>query len=193
MSVKRESRYEVIEALRRTYLGAPRRVKGTLIAQAVELTGYSRQHVRRLLDDGPPRRDVRQRRPGRSRSYKHAVMETIAVAVEATGWICSKRLVAALPDLLPALEKEGAVTVTPSVRAQVLAVSASTINRRLAAEWRPRHARVRPVGVQSGQRAVGVVAQAHLHVGPAAPHFAVGRSACSRRWRSVAARRPRSR
>jgi len=136
VSVKRESRYEVIETVRRTYHGAPRRVKGSLIAQAVELTGYSRQHVRRLLEDGPPRREVRKRRPGRSRSYKHAVMETIAVAAEATGWICAKRLVAALPDLLPALEKEGAVTVTPSVRTQVLPVSASTIDRRLAAERR---------------------------------------------------------
>lgn len=112
MSVKRESRYDVIETLRRTYRGTPRGVKGSLIAQAVELTGYSRQHVRRLLDDGPPRRDVRQRRSGRSRSYKYAVMETLAVAAEVTGWICSKRLVAAVPDLLPALEKEGAVTVT---------------------------------------------------------------------------------
>jgi len=63
-------------------------------------------------------------------------MDAVAIADEATGWICSKRLVAALPDLLPALEKEGALALSPSVRAQVLALSPATIDRRLASERR---------------------------------------------------------
>ncbi len=66
-------------------------------------------------------------------------MDAILVAAEATGWICSKRLVAALPDLLPALEQEGAVALSATVRAQVLALSAATIDRRLSVERRAHH------------------------------------------------------
>ncbi len=46
MNVRRESRHEVIETLRRKYLGATRAEKGALIAQAVELTGvYLRRYT----------------------------------------------------------------------------------------------------------------------------------------------------
>ncbi len=136
MNVRRDSRYEVIETLRKHFLGAKRAEKGALIAQAVELTGYDRQHARRLLHRGLPKKRLDRHRPGRSRTYKHSVMDAVAIAAEATGWICSKRLVAALPDLLPALEKEGALALSPSVHAQVLALSSATIDRRLASERR---------------------------------------------------------
>jgi hypothetical protein len=37
------------------------------------------------------------------------VLQALTVAAEATGGICGKGLVAALPDLIPALEREGAL------------------------------------------------------------------------------------
>jgi len=145
--VRRESRHEVIDTVRRKYLGGTRVEKGALIAQAVELTGYDYQYARRVLHRGPPTKRLGSRRPGRSRVYKHSVMDVMLVAAEATGWICSKRLVAALPDLLPALEREGAVTVSAAVRTQVLSLSAATIERRLSVERRAHH----PHGISTTQ------------------------------------------
>ncbi len=139
MNVRRESRHEVIDTLRRKYVGATCAEKGALITQAVEQTGYESQYARRLLHRGAPKKRLGSRHPSRSRTYKHTVMDVIIVAAEAMGWICSKRLVAALPDLLPALEQEGVVTVSATVRTQVLSLSAATIDRRLSVERRAHH------------------------------------------------------
>jgi len=141
MSVKRESRHEVIEKMRRGYAETGRQGKTQVIDQAVELTGYDRDYVRQLLKRGVPRKDPTRHRAGRGRTYKHSVLDAVVMAADATGWICSKRLVAALPDLIPALEKEGALTLTPSQREQVLRLSARTIDRRLAVERRARRPR----------------------------------------------------
>jgi len=85
MNVRRESRREVIETLRRRYVGATRAEKGAMIAQAVEVTGYDYQYARRLLHGGPPTKRLGSRHPGRSRVYKHSVMDVILVAAEAMG------------------------------------------------------------------------------------------------------------
>ena len=46
--------------------------------------------------------------------------------------MCGKRLKALLPTLVPALERHGHLTLDPRVREQLMAVSAATIDRRLA-------------------------------------------------------------
>ena len=51
---------------------------------------------------------------------------------EASDRVCGKRLKALLPTLVPALERHGHVALDPRVREQVMAVSAATIDRRLA-------------------------------------------------------------
>jgi len=56
----------------------------------------------------------------------------LGVAAEATGWICGKRLAPFLPELLWALEREGALQVTGEVQTALLALSAAAIHRRLA-------------------------------------------------------------
>jgi len=63
------------------------------------------------------------------------------VAAEATGWICGKRLAAALPELIPALEREGALVLSADLRTAVCALSAATIDRRLAAARRQQRPR----------------------------------------------------
>src|SRR5919109_1231683 len=116
MAVRRESKHEVIEALRRRYRGAGRAEKGRLIDEAAAVTGYHRRYAQALLRGG-----------GRPRVYGRAVVQGLTVAAEATGWICGKRLVAALPDLVPALEREGALRLRTEERAALLAMSAATI------------------------------------------------------------------
>ena len=52
--------------------------------------------------------------------------------MDASDRVCGKRLKALLPTLVPALERHGHVTLDPRVREQLMAVSAATIDRRLA-------------------------------------------------------------
>jgi hypothetical protein len=75
--------------------------------------------------------------------YGPQVLQALAVAAEATGWICGKRLVAALTDLIPALEREGALHLSDAERSALLGMSAATIDRRLAERRRMQ----RPRGV----------------------------------------------
>src|SRR5437660_787496 len=107
MDVRRESKHEVIEALRRRYRGAGRVEKGRVSDEAAAVTGYHRRYGQALLRKGVPNGGPRLRRGGRPRVYGWEVEQALVVAAEATGWICGKRLVAALPDLVPALEREG--------------------------------------------------------------------------------------
>lgn len=65
----------------------------------------------------------------------------LEVAAEATGWICGKRLAAALPLLIPALEREGALTLTATLRERVCALSPATIDRRLVVQRRQQRPR----------------------------------------------------
>jgi hypothetical protein len=60
-------------------------------------------------------------------------IQALQVVAEATGWICGKRLVAVLPELVPALEQEGALCLFSTERAALLKMSAATIDRKLAA------------------------------------------------------------
>src|SRR5919197_1219799 len=108
MDVRRESKHEVIEAVRRRYRGAGRAEKGRLIDEASAVTGYHRHSAQALLRKGVPYSGPRLRRGGRPRVYGRAVEQALAVAAKATGGICGKRLAAALPDLVPALGRAGA-------------------------------------------------------------------------------------
>jgi len=68
-------------------------------------------------------------------------VRALTVAAEATGWICGKRLAAALPEVIPALEREGALVLSADLRTTVCALSAATIDRRLAAARRQQRPR----------------------------------------------------
>ena len=64
--------------------------------------------------------------------YDEAVTEGLVVLWEASDRVCGKRLKALLPILVPALERHGHLTLDARVREQLMAVSAATIDRRLA-------------------------------------------------------------
>ena len=63
--------------------------------------------------------------------YSSVVVGALRVAAEASNWLCGTRLAPFLPELVPALEAEGDLRLAPADRAQLLAMSARTIDRRL--------------------------------------------------------------
>ena len=100
-----------------------------ILDEFVALTGYHRKHAIRVLNGSSAMPAVRR---GRRAVYDEAVTEGLVVLWEASDRVCGKRLKALLPTLVPALERHGHVTLDPRVREQLMAVSAATIDRRLA-------------------------------------------------------------
>jgi len=139
--VRQESKHAVIARLRGRYRAAGRVEKGRIIAEVVIVTGYHPRYAQTLLREGVPYRGPRLRRGGRPPTSGPEIVRVLTVAAEATGWICGKRLAAALPALIPALERAGALVLSADLRATVCALSAAPIDRRLAAvrrQQRPR-------------------------------------------------------
>jgi hypothetical protein len=112
-------------------LAADREEKGRLLDGFVALTDYHRKYAVALLRRGPPQGSLRARGAGHPLVYGPVVVAALRVAAEATGWICGKRLAPFLSELVPALEREGALRLSAEVRTALVGISAATLDRRL--------------------------------------------------------------
>ena len=123
------ARDELVNALARRYAVAGRAEKTRILDEFVAIAGFHRKHAMRLL-----RCDASARRSeGKAsrRIYDEAVREAIVVLWEASDRICGKRLKALMPVLVEAMERHGHLRLGAEIRAAVLAMSASTIDRSL--------------------------------------------------------------
>src|SRR6056297_3604393 len=128
--ISMSTRDESLDAVALRYRSATRLERGRILTEFVEISGYHRKHAERLLRRGPVV-DRSRPRPGR-RIYDDAVREALVVLWEAADRICGKRLKPLIPLLVPAMERHGHLALDGEVRVQLLAISASTIDRLLA-------------------------------------------------------------
>lgn len=128
--LSKPARTELLAALRERYQNATREDKSVVLNEFVALTGCHRKHAIRLLA-GEQRTGERVAAVGRA-IYDRAVRDALIVLWEAADRICGKRLKAALPGLVAALERHGHLSLDPIVRERILAVSAAAIDRLLA-------------------------------------------------------------
>ena len=128
--ISKHAKQELIEALYELYPNIYKDDKTKMLDEFVALAGCHRKHAIRLLSGVDPiPRDVHaSSRP----IYSEAVREPLIVLWEAADRICGKRLKAILPTLIPTMERHGHLTLDPTVRHLLLAVSPATIDRLLA-------------------------------------------------------------
>ena len=135
----RQSRRLTLEAARRRYGGLSAAGKRRLLDELQELTGYHRKSLLRLLNrpepptaaqlDGAP---AEPEKPHHRRRYGPEVVAALVPLWEASDRLCGKRLQALLPLLVESLEIHGHLSLEPSVRESLLAMSSATIDRLLA-------------------------------------------------------------
>ena len=115
--------------------------KGALVDELVELSGYHRKSVLRLLRQqpadhgGPPARtgaDHESAAAMSRRRYGPEVVQLLETLWEASDHLCGKRLAAVLPTLVEALERHGHLEIEPVLKRLLLQVSPATIDRLLA-------------------------------------------------------------
>jgi hypothetical protein len=128
--MSQNTRKEVLNKLRRRYGRAGQEHKRKLLDQAQELLGYHRKAAIRAL------RAVESiRKPGstggRPRTYEPAdLLPSLKPIWEATDYACGRRLVAMLPEWIPAYE-EHEKSLRCEVREGLLGASARTLDRLL--------------------------------------------------------------
>jgi hypothetical protein len=114
------------------YRWTAKREKSAILDMTCEVTGYGREHAARLLRAGPPPKRAPARRRRRPRTYDADVLFALRRIWATLDGVCGKRLAAAMPAVLPAMERVGELSVSREVREKLLSVSAATIDRLLA-------------------------------------------------------------
>jgi len=122
------TRRELVEAIGARYRLGSKSERSSILDEFVAITGYHRKHCIRLLSKPPA--PPEERRP--SVRYRPAVREALGALWEVSDRVCSKRMKVMIPALLPAMIRHGRINDDPSLHAQLLAVSAATIDRLLA-------------------------------------------------------------
>lgn len=130
-NISKESRNELIEAVRERYRLATKLEKGRILKEFTAVSGFHRKHAIRVLR--ATREDTQKVVRTGGRIYDDAVKQALIVLWEAADRICGKRLKALIPSLVRSMEKHGHLRLDEEVRKQVLAVSTATIDRLLGA------------------------------------------------------------
>lgn len=129
------TRTEITAKYARAYRMASRAVKSRLIDEVVAVTGWSGDNARRRLAQANTPRPVLTR-SGRPRKFTADALTVLQRVWAVSGGSCGKYLAPAMGDLLTALEAHGELVpgsrrYSLSVRAELLAMSAATIDRHL--------------------------------------------------------------
>lgn len=136
------SRAEVTSRYAKAYVKASKKDKGRILQEVVGVTGWSRDNARRRLSvaakrpPGAGRQVAEQPRKPRRPRYSYDALKVLQWVWAASGGQCGKYLVASMRIQLDLLEAhgelvEGADRYGPAVRAELLAMSAASIDRYL--------------------------------------------------------------
>ncbi len=123
------TRYSILEyasAVRPRYFRASKEGKTKILDEFIATTGMHRKAAIRLLNR---RTFGGRKRGGRPRRYTIEVEMALKIAWEATDRLCSKRLQPFLPELVTVITRAGELKVSTETQAQLVQMSASTIDR----------------------------------------------------------------
>jgi hypothetical protein len=128
-SMARQSKREYWRSIHKRYRQATRSEKTAMLEEFCKVCGYNRKYaiwlLSRPLSHGTARRAVGRR----SVIYSKATITVLAKVWEASGYLCSQRLKAALLQWLPWVKKH--FEVNGQLQQDLLAISARQMDRRL--------------------------------------------------------------
>ena len=136
------SRVEITSRYAKAYRKAGKKEKGRVLDEVVSVTGWSRDNARRRLvaavrPPGPGRQVAARVRKQRSVKFSYDAIRVLQRVWAASGGQCGKYLAVSMRTQLDGLERHnelvfGEGRYSPGVRAELLAMSAASIDRYLA-------------------------------------------------------------
>ena len=145
MGLSMQSRAEITIRYAKAYVKASKRERGRMLDEVVGVTGWSRDNARRRLvaaartsPASKGKQVVPRPRKPRSPKYSYDAVRVLQRVWAASGGQCGKYLAASMQIQLDGLERHGELVpgkdrYDASVRGELLAMSAATIDRYLAA------------------------------------------------------------
>ena len=131
-------RQAVLQEYAERYRKARKGEKGILLDEAASLLHLNRNYLARALRRPRRRRAapaaVAVHRRGRPPKYGMTVKQALVRVWANMSFAAGKRLAPFMADLVQALERHGEIDLPPDVRAQLITMSASTMDRLLAPE-----------------------------------------------------------
>lgn len=132
-SMARQSKREYLRTIHERYRHGQRVEKTAMLEEFCKVCGYNRKYAIWLLNR--PLKPRAERRPAsRSATYSKASISMLAKVWEASGYLCSQRLKAAMPQWLPWIKKH--FGINDELAKELLAISARQMDRRLFAHKR---------------------------------------------------------
>jgi hypothetical protein len=133
------ARREVTEELRSRYRKSKKKQKGTILDYVIELTGWCRKHAAAVLSGRSPiagkekgkRGRVGRDRCGRKPKYSLKHKEVLKKVWAVLDFSSSMRVKAGMKDVLDSMRRQGHIAVEETLYDDMIAISASTINRML--------------------------------------------------------------
>jgi hypothetical protein len=126
----RQSKREYLRSIHKRYRQAGRKEKSVMLEEFSRVCGYNRKYAIWLLSRPLSHAVARRAVTRRCAIYSQATVRVLAKFWEASGYLCSQRLKAALPQWLPWIERH--FELSGEVQKQLLAISARQMERRLS-------------------------------------------------------------
>jgi hypothetical protein len=136
------ARVEITSRYATAYSRAAKKEKGRILGEVMSVTGWSRDNARRRLvaaarPPGPGRQVASSARKQRSAKYSYDAIKVLQRVWAASGGQCGKYLAVSMRTQLNGLERHselvfGEDRYSPEVRAELLTMSAASIDRYLA-------------------------------------------------------------
>lgn len=130
MKLKLVERMAIANVFKEKYKLASKSERSQIIDDFVQMTGFNRNYASQLLRAQYAHKTSRQFRM-RTPYYDEAVQKAVKCIWEMMDYICGKRLVSVIPELLRKLEQFGEPAFQPEIKAKLLRISAATIDRLL--------------------------------------------------------------
>jgi hypothetical protein len=125
----RQSKREYLRSIHERYRRARRAEKTAMLEEFCKVCGYNRKYAIWLLRRPLSQPKAHRARAPRAVTYSKAAISTLAKVWEASGYLCSQRLKAALPQWLRWVKKH--FDISKELEKQLLGISARQMDRRL--------------------------------------------------------------